>query len=118
MRSWLMKMTEVLVRLMAPVSLRSAWLISRACKPMWRIAHVAVDLGLRHQRGHRVDHDHVDRVRAHQRLDDLERLLAGVRLGDQQLVEVDAQPAGIERVERVLGVDIGRDAAHASGPRR
>ena len=34
MRIWLMKMTKVLVRLMLPVSLRKAWLIKRACKPM------------------------------------------------------------------------------------
>src|SRR6266480_4665157 len=32
-RSWLMKITEVRERLMAPASLRSAWLISRACRP-------------------------------------------------------------------------------------
>ena len=33
MRIWLMKMTIVFVFLIVPVSLRSAWLISRACKP-------------------------------------------------------------------------------------
>src|SRR2546429_7627970 len=32
-RSWLMKITEVRERLIAPASLRSAWLISRACRP-------------------------------------------------------------------------------------
>ena len=32
-RIWLMKMTSVLVRLMLPVSLRSAWLMRRACRP-------------------------------------------------------------------------------------
>src|SRR5213080_4659366 len=32
-RSWLMKITEVRERLMAPASLRSAWLIRRACRP-------------------------------------------------------------------------------------
>src|SRR5436853_190956 len=32
-RSWLMKITEVRERLMAPASLRSAWLINRACSP-------------------------------------------------------------------------------------
>ncbi|MNC85170.1 hypothetical protein D3C83_07550 [compost metagenome] len=34
MRIWLMKITSVLVRLMLPVSLRSAWLIRRACRPI------------------------------------------------------------------------------------
>ena len=58
------------------------------------LAHVAVDLGLGHQRRHRVDDDDVHRARAHQRLADLQRLLAGVGLGDVQLVNVDAQSLG------------------------
>jgi hypothetical protein len=32
-RIWLMKITQVRERLTAPVSLRSAWLMRRACKP-------------------------------------------------------------------------------------
>src|SRR5690606_787477 len=191
-RSWLMKTTRVLERLMLPVSLRSAWLIRRACRPgSWSpispsisalgvsaatesttttstafertsmsaissacspvsgwetsrsrseehtselqsreklvcrlllekhsdgcvtcftrthvrdarplslhdalpiclqagqlVAHLALDLGLGRERGHRVDHHHVDRVRAHQHVGDLQRLLAGVGLGDQQV---------------------------------
>ncbi len=35
MRSWLMKMTQVFDRLIAPVSFRSAWLMSRAWRPTW-----------------------------------------------------------------------------------
>ena len=35
MRIWLMKITMVLERLIEAVSLRSAWLISRACRPGW-----------------------------------------------------------------------------------
>ena len=35
MRIWLMKMTRQLVCLMAPVSLRIAWLSRRACRPTW-----------------------------------------------------------------------------------
>ncbi len=34
MRIWLMKITMVFDRLMLPVSLRSAWDMSRACRPM------------------------------------------------------------------------------------
>ena len=34
---------------------------------------------------------------------DLECLLAGVRLGDQQF-EIDAEPPRIDRVERMLGI--------------
>ena len=35
MRNWLMKMTTQRERPIAPVSLRSAWLISRAWRPTW-----------------------------------------------------------------------------------
>ena len=75
------------------------------------VAHLAVELGLRGERRDRVDHEHVDRAGAHERVGDLERLLAGVGLRDQEVVEVDAELARINRVERVLGVDEGADAA-------
>jgi len=65
----------------------------------------ALDLGLGGERRHRVHHDDVHRVRAHQHVGDLERLLAVVRLRNQQLGHVDAQLLGVGRVERVLGVD-------------
>ena len=74
-------------------------------QPGQRIAHLALDLGLGRQCGDRVDDDHVDRARAHQRIGDLERLLAGVRLRDEQLVEVDAELLCVLDVERMLGVD-------------
>ena len=77
------------------------------------VAHLALDLGLGDQRRHRVDDDHVHRTRAHQRVGDLERLLAVIRLRDQELVDVDAELARVADVERVLGVDEGRDAAGA-----
>ena len=54
------------------------------------VAHLALDLGPGHERGHRVDHEHVERARADQHVGDLERLLTGVGLGDQQLVDVHA----------------------------
>ena len=75
------------------------------------VAHLAFDLGLGHQRRHRVDDDDVDAARAHQHVGDLEPLLAGVRLRDQQVADVDAELAGVDRVERVLGVDVGGGAA-------
>ena len=83
-----------------------------------RVAHLALDLGARHERGHRVDDDDVERRRAHQHVGDLERLLAGVRLGDEQLVDVHAELARVRGVERVLGVDERGDAAPAPAPRR
>ncbi len=77
-----------------------------------RVAHLALDLGLGHERGDRVDDDQVDGTGAHKLLGDLERLLAGVRLADEQVLDLHAELAGIEDVERVLGVDEG---GHAPG---
>ena len=59
----------------APVSLRSAWDIRRACKPTWRVTHIAFDFGARHERGHRVDDDDVDGAGADQ-MSHFQRLLA------------------------------------------
>ena len=75
------------------------------------VAHLAFDFGLGHQRGHRVDDHDVHRAGAHQDLDDLERLLAGVRLRDQQILDVDAELLGVIDIERVLRVDVRRHAA-------
>ena len=75
------------------------------------VAHLALDLGPRHQRGDRIDDQDVDRVGADERVDDLQRLLAGVGLRDDEIVDVDAQLAGVDRIERMLGVDEGGDAA-------
>ena len=79
------------------------------------VAHLALDLGARHQRGDRVDHDQVERAGADQHVGDLERLLAGVGLADQQRVGVDAEVLGVVGVEGVLGVDERHDAAGALG---
>ena len=75
------------------------------------VAHLALDLGARHQSGDRIDDQDVDRVGADQSVGDLQRLLAGVGLRDDQIVDVDAELAGVDRVERMLGVDEGGDAA-------
>src|SRR5690606_20529165 len=42
------------------------------------VAHFPLDFGPRHQRGDRIDHQHVDRIGTHQRIDDLQRLLARI----------------------------------------
>ena len=75
------------------------------------VAHLALELGLGRQSGDRIDHQHIDRAGAHQSIGDLERLLAGVRLGDQQLLEIDAELPRIDRVERMLGIDEAANAA-------
>ena len=75
------------------------------------VAHLAFDLGARHERRDRIDDQHVDRAGADERIGDLERLLAGIGLRDQKVVDIDAELAGIDRIERVLGVDEGANAA-------
>ena len=115
MRIWLMKITMQCDLEIEPVSLRSAWLIRRACRP-GRLSPISPSSSARGVRAAtEVDDEHVDGAGAHQRLGDLERLLAGVGLGDQQIVDVDAELPGVDRVERVLGVDEGADAAALLG---
>ena len=75
------------------------------------VAHLALDFGFRHERCDGVDDDEVDGTAADERLDDVERLLAAVRLRNQQVVDVDAEVLRIDRVERMLGIDECRDAA-------
>ena len=77
------------------------------------VAHLAFDLRTWHQGGDGVDHDDVERTGAHQHVSDLERLLAGVGLGDQQLVDIDSECLGVDRIEGVLRVDERRDPAVA-----
>jgi len=75
------------------------------------IAHLPFEFGPGDEGGDRVDDDDVERTRADQHVGDLERLLARVGLRDQQLVDIDPQRSGVDRIERVLGVDEGSDAA-------
>ena len=90
-----------------------------------RIADLAFQFLLGHQRGDRVDDDHVDGVGLDQHLGDLHRLFAAARLADQQRFQFDAQLLGPAGVEGVLGVDERGDAArllglghHVQGQRR
>src|SRR5690606_2886584 len=74
-----------------------------------RVTHLALDLRPGHQGGDGVDDDHVDRATPDQHLGDLQGLLTGVRLRDQEVVHVHAQLPGVPHVQRVLGVDEGGD---------
>ena len=80
-----------------------------------RVAHLALDLGLGHERRDRVDDDHVERARSDEHVGDLERLLPRVGLGDVELVDVHADGRRVDRVHRVLGVDVRAHAAVALG---
>ena len=75
------------------------------------VAHFALDLSPRHHGGNRVHHDGIDGTGAHQCFADLHGLLAGVRLADQQIVDVHAQRFGIGGVQCVLHVNEGHFAA-------
>ena len=78
-----------------------------------RLAHFAFDLGFRREGRDRVDDHDIDGAGAHQHVGDFERLLAGVRLRDQQIVNIYAEFSGIGWIERVLGIDEGRNPAGA-----
>jgi len=93
MRSWFVKITEVL-----------------DLHPHAGIAHLALDLGAGCQCRHGVDHHHVKGIAAHEGLHNLEGLLAELRLREEEIVDVHAELLRIVRVQRVLGVDERTDA--------
>ncbi len=80
-----------------------------------RVTHVALDLGLGHERGNGIDHDDIHGARADEDLADLHRLLAGVRLRDEEVLDIDAELDRVVGVERVLGVDVGSRPARSLG---
>jgi hypothetical protein len=75
------------------------------------IAHLAFDFGAGDQGCHRVDHDETHGTRAQQDIGDLEGLLPRVGLGDQQVLDLDAEPARVADVEGVFRIDEGRDTS-------
>ena len=79
------------------------------------VAHFAFDFSARHQCGHGVDNHDVHRAAAHEGFADLQRLLAGIGLGNIELVDVHAQLLGVNGIKGMLGVDEGRHAAGLLG---
>ena len=104
-RIWLMKIRQVLVRETTPVSLRSAWDISRACRPTWLSPISPSSSAFGTSAATESTTSDVDRAGGDQGAGDLQRLLAVVGLRNQQVVHVDAQLPGVQRIQRVLGVD-------------
>src|SRR6202521_1743668 len=76
-----------------------------------RLAHFTFDFGFRHECRDRVDHNHVDGTGTHQHVGDFQRLLAIIRLGNEQVGNVDTELFRVLRIERVLRVDKCRHAA-------
>ena len=103
---------HVLVRATAPVSLRNACDISRACKPTWLSPILTFELGFRQRAPrHRIDHDYVNRATLHERGCNFQRLAqAGIRLRHEQIVYVHAEFPRIDRIERMFRIDERRRA--------
>src|SRR6266542_2641571 len=78
-----------------------------------RLAHVAFYLGAGYQRGNGIDDDHIHRSGANEDFANLHRLLAGIRLRDEEIVDVHAQLLRVIGVERMLGVDVRGNSACA-----
>ena len=74
-------------------------------EPDVRVAHVAIELGLRDQGGDGVDDHEIDRAALDEDFGDVERLFAAVGLADEELFRVDAEVLRVVHVEGVLGVD-------------
>src|SRR3546814_7801366 len=54
-------------------------------------------------------------LRANESVDDLERLFASVRLGNDEIVDVDAELASIDRIEGMFGIDESSGTAGGLG---
>ena len=79
------------------------------------VADLAFEFLFRDQRRDGIEHDDVERIGAHERLDNPKRFFAGARLRDEQIVQVHAELARVLRIERVLDVDERREAAALLG---
>ena len=97
MRIWLMKTTSVFDLRDGAGELAQRLAHEARLQADVAVAHLALDLGLGHERRDRVDDDDVDRAGAHEHVGDLERLLAVVGLRDEQLVGLHAELARVGR---------------------
>lgn len=75
------------------------------------IAHFTFQFGLGDESGDRIDDQYINGAGAYQRVGDFQRLFAGIRLGNQQVLNVYADFFGIRGIQGVLGVDKRADAA-------
>ena len=75
------------------------------------VAHFAFDFGFGYEGCHRIDDHHVYAAAAHQHVADFQRLLAGIGLGNQQIFYFYTEFAGVNRVERIFGINKGAGSA-------
>ena len=80
-------------------------------QPDVSVAHVAFEFCPGHESGDAVHDDNVHGAAAHEVLHDLQRLLAGVRLRDEERVHLHAALCGVGGVQCVLSVYVGGGAA-------
>ena len=79
------------------------------------VAHLPFNLSPGHQGGYGVHHHHIQRTGTDQVLRDFQGLFAGVRLGDQHILDVHPQGPGIGGVQGMFRVDKGHLAASLLG---
>ena len=107
-----MKTAVVPEPLMAPVILRSAWLINRACRPTW-LSPISPSISARGTSAATESMTMMSSAPERMSMSAISRACStAVGLGDEQRVGVDAQLAGVVGVERVLGVD---ERGHTAG---
>ena len=70
-----------------------------------RITHIAFDFRLWHKCRYRIDNDNINCTTAHQSLDDIERLLARIRLRNQQVIDIHTKLFRIDRIKRMLSIN-------------
>ena len=115
MRIWLMKMTQVLLLAMVPVSLRSAWLMRRACTPMWA-SPISPSSSARGTSAATESMTITSMPPERTSISVISSACSPVSGWEiEQVVGAHAQLAGVADVERVLGVDEGGDAAALLG---
>ena len=69
------------------------------------ITHFSFDFRFGNKRRYGIDNNNIDRARANQGFYDVKRLLSRVRLGNEKLIDIDADPSRIFGIKRVFRVD-------------